>query len=166
MTVTVTSQVSICHYPAKPTVVGMARDHTSAALRDWRAPVSVDDAVLVVSELVTNAIRISGSTDRVTLRLQWIGHGLVLGVWDGSTEMPTVDTTGDPTLDEIDPDPAALGCGDDRMGGWGLPLVRALTVAFQVERTYSPIGKWVTALLPVRGHGDKVAAASNLRRSP
>ncbi|MFI0411185.1 ATP-binding protein [Actinomadura sp. 3N508] len=126
----------------------MARNQTITALCKWRLPVSVDDAALVVSELVTNAIRTSEPTDQITLHLRWFGIGLVIGVWDASTEMPIVGMVRTLAPDDITPDPRALGDDDDRPGGWGLPLVQAVATAFHVERTHSPIGKWVTALLP------------------
>src|SRR5437868_5664851 len=148
MTATVTRQASTHHYPAQHVNVGMARKQAAATLYEWRLPVSIDDAVLVVSELVTNAIRMSEPTDQVTLHLRWIGIGLVIGVWDSSTTMPTVGTFGELTLDDIASDPGALGYDDDRAGGWGLPLVQMVATAFKVERTSSPIGKWVTAILP------------------
>lgn len=53
----------------------MARNQTITALCKWRLPVSVDDAALVVSELVTNAIRTSEPTDQITLHLRWFGIG-------------------------------------------------------------------------------------------
>lgn len=139
MIATATSLISTCRYPAKRAIVGAARDQATTAVRDWRLPVSVDDAALVVSELVTNAIRISGPADRVILHLQWIDIGLVIGVWDHSTEMPE--------LNKIAPDPGALEHDEDQVGGWGLPLVQAVTAELHVDRTYSPAGKWVTALL-------------------
>ncbi|WP_067469532.1 ATP-binding protein [Actinomadura macra] len=148
MTTTVTRCTSTRRFTALSSSVGLARDQIATAVHKWRLPVSLDDAVLVVSELVTNAIRMSRPTDQVILHLRWISIGLVIGVWDSSTTMPTVGALGDLTLDDIVPDPEALGPDDDRTGGWGLPLVQMVAGAFQVERTASPIGKWVIALLP------------------
>ena len=128
-TATVTSQARTRHYPAQRAIVGMARDQATTMLREWRLPVSVDDAALVISELVTNAIRMSRPTDQITLHLRWIGIGLVIGVWDSSTETPAVGTVGDLTLDDIAPDPGALEDDDDRAGGWGLPLVQARAIS-------------------------------------
>ncbi|WP_131740471.1 ATP-binding protein [Actinomadura roseirufa] len=135
------------YYPAQRSIVGAARRQVAAMLCEWRLPVSMDDAELTVSELVTNAVRLSGPSDQVAVHLRWIGIGLVIGVWDSSPAMPIASTVGGLTLDDITPDPKALEDDDNRAGGWGLPLVEAVASAFQVERTSSPAGKWVITLL-------------------
>ncbi|WP_147339384.1 ATP-binding protein [Actinomadura spongiicola] len=149
MTTTLTCRARTHHYSAQRSAVGLARDEAAAALREWRVPVSGDDLALVVSELLTNALRVSGPTEQLALHLRWIGTGLTIGVWDSSTEMPTVGAVGDLTLDDIAPDSEALGLDGDRAGGWGLPIVQAVASSLQVARTHSPIGKWVIAVLPV-----------------
>lgn len=143
-----TRQANTRHYSAQRATVGMARTQATTTLRKWRLPISEDDAALVVSELATNAVRMSKPTDQIILHLRWVGTGLLIGVWDSSTKMPTVNTIAELTLDDIAPDPDALEHDDDRAGGRGLPLVQTLATALQVERTHSPIGKWVVALLP------------------
>src|ERR1044072_4526385 len=55
--------------PATPASVGQAREHVRQILDAWGAGRELcDDAVLVVSELVTNALTHTGS-DRVVCRL-------------------------------------------------------------------------------------------------
>ena len=43
--------------PAEPATAGEARDHVRAVLAAWDVPVDADIAVLLASDLVTNAIR-------------------------------------------------------------------------------------------------------------
>ncbi|WP_396452175.1 ATP-binding protein [Actinomadura sp.] len=162
MTATLSVHAKTRHYPAQPVIVAMARDQVITTLRRWHLPVSLDDAELTISELATNAVRTSRPTDRISIHLRQKGLGLLIGVWDASASMPTVATIGDLTLEDIVPDPQALEHENDRTGGWGLPLVHAIAGALQVERTFSPKGKWVIALLPaisIGMEGDRHGAA-------
>ncbi len=82
-----------------------------------------DDAVLLVSELVTNAV-LHGQTE-VTLTLEILGPLLRIGVADGSAQLPVVQ-----------PDsPVALG-------GRGVALVAACAARWGVDRR-PPHGKTV-----------------------
>ena len=54
--------------PAGPAAAGDARSQVRAAIRAWDVPVDVDTAVLLTSELVTNALRHeTGGTIRLTI---------------------------------------------------------------------------------------------------
>jgi anti-sigma regulatory factor (Ser/Thr protein kinase) len=86
------------------------------------------DARLVVSELVTNAIRHAPGPCGLTLHL--IGEELVITVWDTSAEEPVFKR----------PD-------RHRVGGHGLHLVRAAST--KVTVTPRAQGKQVTARLRV-----------------
>ncbi|MFD3409739.1 ATP-binding protein [Streptomyces cyaneofuscatus] len=87
------------------------------------------DALLVSSELVTNAIRHGGGLTAFDL---WItDHGLILNIADASM-CPPVTT---------DPD----NRGKDRIGGFGWPLVCRL--AQHVAVTPLPDGKQITVLI-------------------
>jgi anti-sigma regulatory factor (Ser/Thr protein kinase) len=55
MSATTDRQVRIT-LPPVPESAGMARDFTAAALRKWHLDSLISDAVLIASELVTNAI--------------------------------------------------------------------------------------------------------------
>jgi anti-sigma regulatory factor (Ser/Thr protein kinase) len=67
--------------------VRQAREVTSRALGQWHcASECVDDAVLIVSEMVTNAIR--HGRGRVRLRLQWSAGYLRVEVRDASPLLP------------------------------------------------------------------------------
>ena len=58
------------------------------ACLDWRLGDAYDDAALVVSELVTNAVRHTGSPSRLTITLD--GDGLQLAVRDRGAVTPAL----------------------------------------------------------------------------
>ena len=77
---------------AIPAAVPSARLHARRMLKEWGLHGQADTAELVVSELVTNAIRASGGKAyRVPVVRLWLcsDHDRVLiQVWDGSERMP------------------------------------------------------------------------------
>jgi anti-sigma regulatory factor (Ser/Thr protein kinase) len=98
---------------ARPTAVPCARMITRQIVREWGLPDLVDTAELLVSELVTNAIRASRGLLEPTVRLWLVSDRstLVIRVWDGSGEMPAV----------------CQDVGPDSDCGRGLLLVEALS---------------------------------------
>lgn len=91
--------------------VGQMRDITAIYLRQWSLAPVVEDAVLVVSELVTNAVR--HGTGAVGLRVSAGAEELRIEVHDGSTV------------------PARLrAAGEEEESGRGLFLVDALARAW------------------------------------
>ncbi|MFI5804476.1 ATP-binding protein [Streptomyces sp. NPDC051561] len=92
------------------------------------APEAFDTVVLVVSELVTNALRHGGGT--CTLDLTAHPDGITVAVHDASPRAPRMRT----------PD---LNGGT---GGFGWPMVNRLARATAVTRR-TPAGKTVSALL-------------------
>ena len=97
---------------ARPTAVPCARMITKQVVREWRRPDLAETAELLVSELVTNAIRASCGLPEPAIRL-WLTSdrsNLVIRVWDGSGELPVCR----------DADP-------DSERGRGLLLVQALS---------------------------------------
>jgi anti-sigma regulatory factor (Ser/Thr protein kinase) len=94
-------------FPAVPESVGAARRFTRAALRRHAInPETVDIAILLVSELATNAIVHASSTVRLRIR---VGDELRIEVSDVSSDGPEV-TAGD----------------SERESGRGLELVSSL----------------------------------------
>ncbi|HKB36658.1 MAG TPA: ATP-binding protein [Gemmataceae bacterium] len=100
--------------------VKAAREFTAVTLRDWRLDDLVDEAVVVASELVTNAIRhgtrctVSSAADP-TVRLSWHRQAdrIICVVTDGS-DLPPVLEDADATAES----------------GRGLQVVHALTAAW------------------------------------
>jgi anti-sigma regulatory factor (Ser/Thr protein kinase) len=70
----------------RATSVRLARAFVRATLREWRSPVDHDDAVLVVSELVTNVLLHAHGTPMI--RLLPVASGLRLEVCDDSPLPP------------------------------------------------------------------------------
>jgi anti-sigma regulatory factor (Ser/Thr protein kinase) len=82
---------------AQPSAVSCARGHVRSVALEWGLPGLADIAELLVSELVTNAVRAS---DRLRIRADlaivpvvriWLVSdraSIVIHVWDGSDEMP------------------------------------------------------------------------------
>ncbi|MEV5955218.1 ATP-binding protein [Streptomyces sp. NPDC051987] len=128
-----------------------ARDRTSRFLAGVQAehglPVTdrtMDLAQLVVSELVTNALKYAPGP--VLLRLR---------VVDGAVEIEVWDT--DPTL------PLARAADAGRVGQHGLEIVLAVVQGFAARR--EPVGKCVTARLalfddPLLGFGGPAQGGS------
>ncbi|MFF9852973.1 ATP-binding protein [Streptomyces litmocidini] len=112
--------------------IAVARDSARTFLEGLvpaLAPEAADTVVLVVSELVTNALRHGGGT--CTLDLAARPDGIEVAVHDHSPRAPRMRT---PDLD--------VGTG-----GFGWPLVNRLATTTAVTRRATG-GKTVSALLP------------------
>ncbi|MFE1952740.1 MULTISPECIES: SpoIIE family protein phosphatase [Streptomyces] len=114
--------------PREPKSVGRAREYTRERLTDWGLEALVDTTELLVSELVTNALRYGEGEIRLRLLLD---HTLVCEVWDAGLVQPRRRRARD--TDE---------------GGRGLQLVGLLSAAWGSRRT--PRGKtvWFELALP------------------
>ncbi|MFI1413361.1 ATP-binding protein [Streptomyces sp. NPDC020707] len=105
----------------------LAADFLSQAQAEHGVPVTaraMDLTQLVVSELVTNALK--HAPGPVLLALRIVGGLLDVGVWDS-----------DPAL------PAARAADPGRVGQHGLEIVMAVCEDFEVRR--EPVGKQITA---------------------
>lgn len=127
--------------PREPQSVGRAREYTCAQLRAWDLEPLVDTAELLVSELVTNALRYGEGEIRLRLLLD---RTLVCEVWDAGLVQPRRRRARD--TDE---------------GGRGLQLVGLLSAAWGSRRT--PHGKtvWFEMYLP-DGQTPQIDAAEAL----
>jgi anti-sigma regulatory factor (Ser/Thr protein kinase) len=121
-------------FPGDSSVIGAARDFTAAflaGLRQAGVPIERrqhDDAVLVISELVTNVVRHAPGPCRLTLELA--GSDLEITVSDTSTRQPV-------------PQPFQ----PQRIGQHGLEIVLALCAS--VESRPTAEGKAVHAVMPL-----------------
>ncbi len=116
--------------PCAPEAVGEARALVRDTLTAWGMPALADDAELIVSELVTNALRHGAAP--VVLTLSAIGPAaLACAVADGGPKLPK--------LDRQPP-------GPDAIDGRGLGIVRALARGLGVWPDSGGIGKtiWFT----------------------
>ncbi|MEU1037566.1 SpoIIE family protein phosphatase [Streptomyces sp. NPDC005551] len=113
--------------PREPRSVGRAREYARARLQSWDLEPLIDTAELLVSELVTNALRYGEGEIRLRLLLD---RTLVCEVWDAGLVQPRRRRARD--TDE---------------GGRGLQLVGLLSAAWGSRRT--PRGKTVWFELPL-----------------
>ncbi|WP_326672460.1 ATP-binding protein [Streptomyces sp. NBC_01257] len=132
--------------------VPKARAALRAKLGEWRADQSVpDDGELVLSELVTNAVRVPVPGDRlVGVRIECRGRGefLRLEVSDAGAGRPEVQRPGE--LDK---------------GGRGLLLVQTLAHRWGVDERPAGIGKtvWAELLSPGVAPAEAQIAAVSVR---
>lgn len=103
--------VSSLRFAAVLTAIGCARMFVEQTLSAWQVPTINDDAVLIASELVTNAVRATGNTDphpsyaalaqvsilRVRLSIQ--RDRLVIEVWDNSRKPPVLQQQREDAVD-------------------------------------------------------------------
>jgi anti-sigma regulatory factor (Ser/Thr protein kinase) len=125
--------------PATRPAVAQARQATRAAVAAWRLGYLADSAVLLVSELVTNALRhaapdVAGDVPGTVLRLEYADGWLRIEVHDTSPHAPRPRIPD--WLDE---------------SGFGLMLVDALAAKWGVLQTAQ--GKAVWAELDARPGG-------------
>ena len=117
---------------AGPAMVAEARRQVRAALDLWRAPVDPDVAVLLTSDLVTNAIRhAAGGTITLAVRC---GHGQLRVDVDGATG--TGPAQGDTPVDmEIGPGLILVATLSDEWGYYRTPAGHAVyfALAFQPD---------------------------------
>ncbi|WP_285699204.1 ATP-binding protein [Actinomadura sp. NBRC 104412] len=122
------------------TAPGRVRAVIGFRLGEWGLAAIAGDVCLVASELVTNAVE-AAPDGRIQVRLTREPEAVFLGVWDSVDVLPVARRVFEPC--RVTADSQALDPGhDDGLGGWGLPIVRALSAQCGVERT-RPCGKWV-----------------------
>ena len=105
----------------KPAAAAEARSQVRVSIRDWKVPVDPDIAILLTSDLVTNAI-MHGDGESLTLAIRCSRAHLRIDVYDKSRALPL-------GMDE----PA------DADAGRGLALVAVLSTEWGSFRT--PAGK-------------------------
>lgn len=140
--------MSSINLAAVATAVGCSRLFVRTTLKQWDLANLTDDAELLASELVTNAVKKTGiarPSPRFTeltglamlqVRLVVLRHGLVVEVWDRDTTAPAVRSV--EALDE---------------SGRGLFIVQTLAKRWSFYRPEGG-GKWVWAELEIpRLHG-------------
>lgn len=131
--------------------VGMSRQFVRRTLQCWRLPDQIDCAELIVSELVTNAVKNSGGPgayppSEVGVQLRLAGAGLSIEVWDRGAGSPVI---AEPALDDE--------------GGRGLLLVQAMSTRLGVQR--SPVGGkivWAELTLPEQEQSDQDVGTADL----
>ncbi|MEU9161394.1 ATP-binding protein [Streptomyces sp. NPDC048424] len=118
----------------EPSSVGQARRVLTAQLSSWGLHEVTDTYRLLVSELITNALRHAHGPVRVNLRV----HGSLLRceVEDASPVCPVPRTA-----------------GTDAESGRGIELVDALAQDWGSDRTSTGKTTWFELAIPHAGHG-------------
>jgi anti-sigma regulatory factor (Ser/Thr protein kinase) len=128
----------VCSYlelGALPTAVPCARLHARHLLREWGMNELASIGELLVSELVTNAVKATaGHVDQAAVRLWLSGDSarVLIEVWDADPRPPAPKDLGE----DGTPDP-------QEEGGRGLFLVTALSARWDWYLTQEPAGKVV-----------------------
>ena len=128
--------VATAAFPPEPAAVAAARRFVAETLNSWQLPGRddlVSDAVLLTSELVTNAVVHAGTAIQVTCRLQ--GAEVEVSVLDRHPA-------------RMIPEPPNSSARSDRPSGRGLLLPGALSSSWGV--TYAPAAKVVWFRLALR----------------
>jgi hypothetical protein len=121
-------------WPPHPTSAGAARRFLTTTLRGWGLEAVVDDGALVITELVTNAVRHAGTAVSVTLSR--LPDGVLVRVNDSSSAQPVRE----------------VGTHVSATGGRGLSMVGSLATGWGVVPDGRG-GKAVWAVLSDRGRG-------------
>jgi hypothetical protein len=120
----------------KPAAAAEARGQVRVAIRDWKVTVDPDIAILLTSDLVTNAI-MHGDGETLTLAIRCSRGHLRIDVYDKSRSLPL-------GMDE----PA------DTDAGRGLVLVAALSTEWGSFRTPAGKAMYFTLAFPAAGLPD------------
>lgn len=147
---------------ALPTATPCARLHARHLLHEWGISGIADTAELLVSELVTNAVKATQLLEQkppVWLRLSTDNARLLIEVWDGNMQPPRPRQLED-----------GLPSPDDESGR-GLLLVAMLSVQWSWRPAENPSGKVVWCELDVHEApggeaGDAAGRDSLPRRAP
>lgn len=132
---------------AAATLGAEVRQRIQFRLAAWNMFHIIQDASLVANELIVNAWTAAPESE-IRVRFTREPTAVLLAVWDSSDEMPVARPVLDLDLADITADPRALEQGhDDGTGGWGLPIVEALSAECGTRKT-EPTGKWVWARIP------------------
>lgn len=129
---------------ATPATAGLARTLMEQRLLKWNLLDISDDALLVVSEIVANACEAT-PLQEIRLHFSRSTTGVLIAVWDCSADVPVANPVVELTETAID------RADEDRWdsgGGWGLPIVQALS-ADCGYRSDPAGGKWIWARLGV-----------------
>jgi anti-sigma regulatory factor (Ser/Thr protein kinase) len=98
---------SYLELPAVPTSARAARQHARSVLREWHLAAPADTVELLVSEIITNAVRASadiarqpdesGQPARVAWMRFWLisdGRNVLIQVWDDDNRHPVCKRAG------------------------------------------------------------------------
>lgn len=124
--------------------VGLSRSVVSSFLRANELGAYEERALAIVSELVTNAVAISGPTDVVRVYVAADTCRVRVAVSDTAPERDPAPRGAVSSVEEID------DAGYEEFGGWGLMLVEAYADQVWTERPAGVGFKWVCAAIDLQ----------------
>lgn len=124
-----------------PAAAGLARTLTGPRIRKWGYSSILDDALLIVAELISNAAEATPGKE-IRFQLSRDDYGLIIAAWDSSPRLPQSKPVTELTLEDLDLSEESF----DDNGGWGLPIVQALSSTCGCARDPHG-GKWIWARL-------------------
>jgi anti-sigma regulatory factor (Ser/Thr protein kinase) len=140
------SQASVVLLPCVPSSVGMVRGQLSTELRAYGIfPAIIEDAALVVSELLSNAILHARPLPGSTVRVSW-------GLGPARIELAVCDGGSDTLPRASHPSPSSIG-------GRGLAIVEHLCSSWGVRN--DDRGTTVWAVLPASAAAGLVGESAN-----
>lgn len=126
---------------ASKAAAGLARTLIGPRLEKWGCAHISDDAFLITTELVTNASTATPGKE-IKICVSRDPAGILLAVWDSNDQIPQPKPIVELTPKDLDLVPADW----DTNGGWGLPIVQALSIDCGYKRDPAG-GKWIWARL-------------------
>jgi hypothetical protein len=124
-----------------PIAAGLARTLIAQRITKWGYHHILDDVLLVASELIVNAAEATPNA-QIRFRLGRNTRGVFVAVWDSSPALPQAKPVTELTLGDLDASPNTW----DNGGGWGLPIVEALSATCGLHPDEQR-GKWLWATL-------------------
>jgi hypothetical protein len=118
----------------QPAAAAEARGHVRAALCAWQAPVDPDIAILLTSDVVTDAI-MHGAGPSVTVAIRCSRGQLRVDVYDSARSGPGPDGPADT---ELRPELALVARLADDWGAFRTPAGRAVYFALRLEASLLP----------------------------
>jgi anti-sigma regulatory factor (Ser/Thr protein kinase) len=112
--------------PGKPSAIAMARQIVAAVLHSWDLPEIVDDAQLVASELLANAIEHAPGANSYELELVRRPDGIRIYLADGSSIRPVISEL-----------------AHDRPRGRGIRIIEALSDGWGSDQHHGGKRVWV-----------------------
>jgi anti-sigma regulatory factor (Ser/Thr protein kinase) len=119
---------------ALPGAVPCARLHVRQVLWEWKLTEPSEDVELLVSELVTNALRVTQAMEQASPIRLWVlsdKRQILIMVWDGNQRPPV-----------------RIEATDEAEGGRGLLLVETLSEQWGWYPAKDIGGKWVWCSVP------------------
>ena len=116
----------------EPAAAAEARSHVRAVIGAWRVPVDPDIAVLLTSDLVTNAI-MHGDGNTITLAIRCSCGELRIDIYDASRSLPR--TVGEPAVTETGHGLVLVATLSTEWGSFLTPAGKVVyfTLAFQAD---------------------------------